>query len=163
MRKTAQAVALGGMMSALAVVIMCLGTIVPIATFICPAFAMITGQITVCFCGRKFGWCWYGVVTILSLLLSFDKEAAVTFTFLGYYPMIKFWFDRYRIGWIGKLVYFNFSIAIMYFLLLQLLGMADLAGEYAELGKVGILMMLIMGNITFFMLDIILSRFSDRK
>ena len=113
MRKTAQAVALGGMMSALAVVIMCLGTIVPIATFICPAFAMITGQITVYFCGRKFGWCWYVVVTILSLLLSFDKEAAVTFTFLGYYPMIKFWFDRYKLGWIGKLVYFNFSNILM--------------------------------------------------
>ena len=163
MRKTAKTVALGGMMSAVAVVIMCMGTIVPIATFVCPALAMIAGQITVRLCGRRIGWCWYGVVVILSLLMSFDKEAAVTFAFLGYYPMIKFWFDRNKLGWVGKLAYFNLSIVVMYLLLLQLFGMADLAEEYAELGKLGIIFMLVLGNVTFYLLDIVLTRLSKRK
>ena len=163
MRRTAKMVALGGMLSAVAVVIMCLGSVIPIATFVCPAFAMIAGQLTVRLCGRRIGWCWYGVVAILSLLMSFDKEAAMTFVFLGYYPMIKSWFDRYRFGWIGKYAYFNISVVAMYFLLLQLFGMAELAQEYSELGRVGIVIMLILGNVTFFMLDIILTRFSKRK
>ena len=163
MRRTAKTVALGGMLSAVAVVIMCLGSVIPIATFVCPAFAMIAGQLTVRLCGRRIGWCWYGVVAILSLLMSFDKEAAMTFVFLGYYPMIKSWFDRYRFGWIGKYAYFNISVVAMYYLLLQLFGMAELAQEYSELGKVGVGIMLLLGNITFFMLDIILTRFSKRK
>ena len=95
--------------------------------------------------------------------MSFDKEAAVTFAFLGYYPMIKFWFDRYKLGWVGKLAYFNFSIVVMYLLLLQLFGMADLAEEYAELGRLGIWFMLVLGNVTFYLLDIVLTRLSKRK
>ena len=163
MRRTAKMVALGGMLSAVAVVIMCLGSVIPIATFVCPAFAMISGQLTVRLCGRRIGWCWYGVVAILSLLMSFDKESAMTFVFLGYYPMIKSWFDRYRFGWIGKYAYFNITVVAMYYLLLQLFGMAELSQEYSELGKVGVVIMLVLGNITFFMLDIILTRFSKRK
>ncbi len=163
MRIKAKHIALGGMMSALAVVIMCLGSIIPIATFVCPAFAMIAGQITLRLCGRRIGWCWYGVVSILSLLMSFDKEAALTFVFLGYYPMIKYRFARCKFGFVWKIVYFNVSIAVMYFLLLHLFGMTELANEYTELGRIGIAIMLIMGNITFFLLDVILTRFSKRK
>ena len=87
----------------------------------------------------------------------------MTFVFLGYYPMIKSWFDRYRFGWIGKYAYFNISVVARYYLLLQLFGMAELAQEYSELGKAGVGIMLVLGNITFFMLDIILTRFSKRK
>ena len=163
MRKSAKTIALGGMMSAVAMVVMCLGSVIPVATFVCPALAMIAGQLTVRLCGRRIGWCWYGAVAILSLLLSFDKEAAMTFVFLGYYPIVKSWFDQYKLGLIGKAAYFNISVMAMYYLLLQLFGMADLADEYAELGKLGIVVLLILGNITFFLLDIILSRFSKSK
>ena len=162
MRKT-KSIALGGMLSALSVVIMCLGGIIPFSTFICPTIAIITGQITLRTCGRKIGWCWYCVVAMLSLLFSVDKEAAVTFLFLGGYPMMKLIFDRYKIGWLLKLVYFNVSILVMYFLLIQLLGMEDLANEYTELGRIGVVIMLLLGNATFFLLDVILSRFKIAK
>ena len=77
--------------------------------------------------------------------------------------MIKYRFARYKFGFVWKIVYFNVSIAIMYFLLLHLFGMTELANEYTELGRIGIAIMLIMGNITFILLDVILSRFSKRK
>ena len=163
MRNSIKDVALGGMMSAVAVVIMCLGGIVPLATFICPMLAIITGQITIRKCDRKIGWCWYAAVAILSLLLSADKEAAVTFAFLGYYPIIKSLFERYKFALLLKCVYFNISISIMYFLLLQLFGMVELAREYAQLGKMGIAIMLILGNITFFMLDRLLGIYAKGK
>ena len=35
------AVALGGVLAALAVVIMCMGGLIPVATFICPAVCMM--------------------------------------------------------------------------------------------------------------------------
>ena len=163
MRRPAKFVALGGMLSALALVIMCLGSIVPVATFVCPALAMITGQITVRLCGKRIGWCWYGTVAILSLLLSFDKESATVFVFLGYYPIIKSWFERYKFAWIGKCIYFNVSVAVMYFLLLRLFGLAELSGEYAELSRIGVAILLVLGNVTFYLLDIILTRCSKKK
>jgi hypothetical protein len=45
----------------------------------------------------------------------------------------------------------------MYFLLIRLLGMADIASEYAEMGRIMTLVMLILGNVTFFLLDRLLS------
>ena len=41
----ASAVALGGVLAALAVVIMCLGTLIPIATYVCPAICMLLVQV----------------------------------------------------------------------------------------------------------------------
>lgn len=150
-------------MSALALVVMCLGTIIPIATFVCPALAMIAGQITVRLCGKRIGWCWYGAVAILSLLFSFDKESATVFVFLGYYPIVKSVFDRLKFGWIGKLIYFNVSITVMYLILLNLFGMADISNEYAELGRIGVVILLVLGNVTFYLLDTVLTRFTKKK
>ena len=41
MRKNARNVALGGMMAALAIVIMCMGGLIPVATFVCPMLCML--------------------------------------------------------------------------------------------------------------------------
>jgi len=150
--------ALGGMLAAVALVIMCLGSLIPLATFICPMLATLTCFIVFRACGKQTAWCWYGVVSILSALMAPDKEAAAVFVFLGYYPCVKPWFDNRRCGWIGKLLLFNSAIGIMYLLLLKLFGMSELAGEYAELGLLGIIVMVLLGNVTFFLLDVLLSK-----
>ena len=83
MRKTPAArIALGGMLAAVALVIMCLGGLIPLATFICPMLATLTGFLAFRFCGKKIAWCWYFAVAVLSLLMSPDKEAAMIFLFL---------------------------------------------------------------------------------
>lgn len=156
--RTVKDIALGGMLTAVALVIMCLGGLIPLATFVCPMFATLTGQVAFRACGRKIAWCWYGAVAILSLLLGPDKEAAATFLFLGYYPFIKPWFDKHRWGWAGKLVLFNCAIGCMYLLLLKLFGMEDLAREYAELGFLGGAVLLVLGNVTFVLLDLLLKK-----
>ena len=96
-------------------------------------------------------------MSILSLLLSPDKEAAAVFTFLGYYPFVKPWFEKFCFGWLWKLLMFNVSIGILYFLILQLFGLSELAGEYSELGTMGGCVMIVLGNITFFLLDKLLT------
>ena len=73
---SAKQIALGGMLAALTLVIFTLGGLIPIATFVCPMFAMLILQLICRLCGRRIGWAWYGCVALLALLLSPDKESA---------------------------------------------------------------------------------------
>lgn len=152
----AASMALGGVMAALAVVIMCMGGLIPVATFVCPMACMMLLSVVLGNCGGRVAWAWYGAVMILSLLLSPDKEAAAVFAFLGYYPILKPKMDKLPISWLWKLLLFNAAILSMYWLLLNVIGMAALVEEFAEMGMVLILVTLLMGNVTFFMLDYLL-------
>ena len=155
--------ALGGMMAALAVVIMSLGGMIPLATFVCPMLCILLLQFVLKACGSRIAWAWYGAVALLSLLLGPDKEAAAVFVFLGYYPIIKPWLERQKLSWLLKLIFFNTVILLMYWLLMNLFGMAELAQEFQEAGTVLTVVTLALGNVTFFMLDVILGRKLGRK
>ena len=157
-RNAAKEIALGGVMAALAVVIMCLGGMIPLATFVCPMFCCLMVKLVFTLCGSRIAWAGYGAVAILSVLLGPDKEAAAVFVFLGYYPIIKPKMDKLPIKWLWKMLYFNVVILAMYALLIHVLGLADVAEEYAELGLIMTIITLLLGNLTFVMLDILLGR-----
>ena len=159
MRNTAaRDMALGGMMAAVAVVIMALGGMIPLNTFLCPIWCMMLLRFVLTICGRRVAWAWYGAVTILSLLLGPDKEAAAIFAVLGYYPILKPWLDRVKGGLVLKLALFNIVILAMYWVLIRVLGMDQIASDYAEMGMVMTAVMLILGNVTFWLLDIVLAK-----
>lgn len=159
MRKTPAArIALGGMLAALAVIIMNLVGIIPVATFICPMLCMMILTLVLRFCGKRIGWAWYGAVAILSALLGPDKEAAAIFVCLGCYPILKPGMDRMKGGTLVKFLFFNCVILLMYWVLINLFGLAQIAQEYRELGLVMTVFTLITGNVIFFMLDRILAR-----
>ncbi|MDD5953597.1 MAG: hypothetical protein PUD38_00170 [Firmicutes bacterium] len=151
-------IAFGGVMAALALVIMNLVGLVPVATFVCPLLTMMILQLVLRFCGCRIGWAWYGAVAILSVLLAPDKEAAAFFVCLGYYPMLKPGLDRMKLGTAVKYLFFNAVILLMYYVLINLLGFDEIAKEFSELGMILTALMLVMGNIIFFMLDKILGR-----
>ena len=155
--------ALGGVMASLAVVIMSLGGLIPVATFACPMLCMLLLAFVTKMCGRRIGWAWYGAVAVLSLLLGPDKEAAAVFAFVGFYPIVKPRFDRLRFGMIAKLALFNVLILTMYWLLIRLLGMEQIGAEFAEVGTVMTAVMLLMGNVIFLLLDRVLTRFARIK
>ena len=144
-------------MAALAIVIMALGTMIPVATFVCPMLCMILLQVICKKCGRRIGWAWYGAVSVLSLLLSPDKEAAAVFLALGCYPIIKPKMDALPIKWLWKGIYFNAVILALYWALLHIYGMAQVAAEFAEMGIVMTIVTLLLGNVCFFLLDRLLS------
>ena len=162
-RNAAKEIALGGMLAALAIVIMCLGGMIPSATFVCPMLCCLLLALVRKLCGDRIAWAWYGAVAILGLLMSPDKEAAAVFVCLGYYPIIKPKFEKSRLKWLWKLLYFNVVILLMYQLLIHLFGMAQLAAEWKELGMVMTLVMLVLGNVTFVLLDRVLSRRPRRR
>lgn len=156
MRNKAYPIALGGMLAAAAVVLMCIGTILPVATYAAPVLCMMVGQMVLKLCGSRMAWAWYGVVALLSLLMAPDKEAAAVFAVLGYYPIVKPKLDRKRGKWLWKGLLFNGSILLLYWILLKLLGIDQLASEFAELGGAMTVVLLVMGNVTFFALDRVL-------
>ncbi len=149
--------ALGGILAALAVVLMGMGTLIPVATYVCPMLCAMLLQVVLRLCGRRTAWAWYGAVSVLSLLLAPDKEAAAVFLFLGNYPIVKTWMDRRKGKLLWKAVYFNASILTLYWILLKLLGIEQLVQEFAEMGKIMTAALLVLGNVTFFLLDKVLS------
>ncbi len=161
--KGAKSVALGGMMAALAVVIMCMGGIIPVATYVCPMLASLILELVRKICGSRIAWAWYGAVAILSLLLAPDKEAAAVFLALGYYPIVKPKLDRMKAKWLWKGLLFNAVTLLTYWLMMHLLGFDQLTAEFAEMGLAMTAVLLILGNVTFFLLDKLLDRRFIRK
>jgi len=151
-------IALGGVLAALAVVIMSLGTLIPVATYVCPMLCALILQLVWKLCGSRTAWAWYGAVSILSLLLAPDKEAAAVFLALGYYPILKPKLDRRKGKWLWKVLFFNGVILAIYWLMMHLFGFDQLAAEFTEMGVLLTAVMLILGNVTFFLLDTLLER-----
>ena len=162
-RGEARVIAFGGMMAALATTIMCLGGLIPIATFTTPVISMLILAYVTKICGKRIGWAWYGAVAILGLMLAPDKEAAAVFAFIGFYPIVKPAFDRMKFGLVLKLILFNTLILIMYGLLIYIMGMDQLAAEFREMGQIMTVITLILGNAVFFLLDKALRRFQKIK
>lgn len=159
----AKAVALGGVLAALAVVIMGMGTIIPVATYVCPVLCAMLLQIVWKTCGKRMAWAWFCAVAVLSVLLAPDKEAAAVFCFLGYYPIVKPWLDRRKLPWLWKGLFFNGATALLYWLLIAVMGMAQVGEEFADMGTVLLVLCLILGNVTFFLLDVLLGRRFPQK
>ena len=157
-------VALGGILAAVAVVIMCLGTLIPVATFVCPMLCILLAKVVLGQCGGKITLAWYGVVCVLSLLLSPDKEAAAVFSALGYYPVIKPKLERLPLSWIWKSLLFNTVILLLYWLLMHIFGMAQLIQEFSQMGAGMTVVTLVLGNVCFFLMDRVLNkRFRVRR
>lgn len=154
--------ALGGVLAALAIIIMCLGTLIPVMTYVCPMACALMLELVRVTCGQRVAWAWYGTVAVLGLLLSPDKEAAAMFVFLGYYPLVKPKLGGKKLSWLFKGALFHVSIGLMYFLLLRILGMEALSDEFQELGTVMLALLLVLGNVTFFLLDRVLSGFGKK-
>ena len=145
--------ALGGLLAALAVVIMSMGTLIPVATYVCPMLCAMILQLVLKTCGKRIAWAWYGAVSILSLLMAPDKEAAAVFLALGYYPIVKRKLDRMKGKWLWKGLLFNSVILLTYWLLMHLFGFDALAAEFSEMGILLVAVMRLLGNATFFLLD----------
>ncbi|MBQ8768237.1 MAG: hypothetical protein IJZ15_01095 [Oscillospiraceae bacterium] len=156
-RNSAANIALGGVLASLAVAITWLGGLIPATTFVCPMLSMLILAVVLKRCGARIAWAWYGAVAILGCLLSPDKEAAAVFAFLGYYPILKPKMDTLQMRWLWKTLLFNAAILLMYWLLMHIFGMAQILSEFEEMGTVLTLVTLLMGNVTFFLLDRLLS------
>ena len=83
-----------GLMVALSIVIMLAGGIIPIATYAAPMISAVLLLPILFEYGRKIAFTAYAAVSLISLFLGLDKEAAFFYLFIGYYPIVKFQLDR---------------------------------------------------------------------
>ena len=157
-RTPAASMAMGGVLAALAVVIMSMGTLIPVATYVCPMICCLILELVRKLCGNRVAWAWYGAVAILGWLMAPDKEAAAVFAALGYYPILKPKLDRMKGKWLWKGLLFNAVILALYWLLMHLFGFDQITQEFAEMGKLMTALTLLLGNVVFFLLDRLLSR-----
>lgn len=129
-------IALCGMLNALAVVLMNLGSLVPLATFCTPLLAMLVLLPVLEEYGPRMGWAAWVSVSILSLLLVTDRETALVYVFFGWYPMVrpKVAAIKSKVLRFGvKLLICNGLIFTLYGLVLRLMGLtADLGGHPAD-------------------------------
>ena len=158
---SAKQVALGGMMAALAVVVMCLGGLIPIATYTCPMICGLLLLPVMALCPERVCWAWYGAVAILSVLLGPDKEAALIFLFLGYYPILHPKLERIPVKILriaAKLLLCNAAALCVFAGLTYVLGLDILVKEYEEYGLAAELLFLAADNLLFFLIDGLLRR-----
>ena len=148
---------MGGVFAALAVVIMNLGGLIPVATYTTPVLCMLILKFVLLTCGKRIAWAWYGAVSVLSLLMSPDKEAAAVFCCLGYYPILKPKLATLRGKWLWKLLVFNVPMIALYSVLIRIVGVTEVTGESEELAGIMLTILLLMGNVTFIALDRLLT------
>ena len=146
------------MLAAVAVVLMSIGTIIPVATYAAPVLCMLVCQVVLKLCGNRIAWAWYGAVAFLSLLLAPDKEAAAVFLVLGYYPILKPKLDSLKGKRLWKGLFFNSAILALYWVLLQVIGIQQLLSDFEGMGLAMTAVLLILGNVTFFLLDRLLEK-----
>ena len=157
MRTNSRQMAMGGVFAALAVVIMNLGGLIPVATYTTPVICMLLLKFVMLTCGTKIAWTWYAAVAILGLLMAPDKEAAAVFAFLGYYPILKPKLETMKGKWLWKLAVFNVSMVVLYSILIRIMGIAEVTGESGELAGAMLAVLLVLGNVTFIALDRLLT------
>ena len=151
-------IALGGLLTALGVVLMFLTGLIPIGTYALPAIAGVL-LMAVIEIGAKWAWMIYAAVAVLSLLFAADKEAALLFVlFFGYYPVLKSFLERISnkvLSWISKFAVFNVAVVACFFLAVNFLQLPE--DSFTVFGIYLPWVFLILGNAVFLIYDIALS------
>ena len=109
--KKSSKTAVGGVITALSIVLMFLTSVIPTLTYALPAAAGFLITLIVIEIDKKWALGVYVAVSLLSVLLIADKEAAVMYImFFGYYPIVKAIFEKHfhsMLLWVLKFAVFN--------------------------------------------------------
>lgn len=164
MRQKSRDMALCGVLCALAVAIMAMGTLIPAATYCCPLLASMTVLPVLILCGEKTSWVFFAASAMLSLLLAPDKEAAAIFLAVGYYPIVKPKLEKKpkSLCWAGKFLLFNAGVLAAYAVLLFVLKPEALLEEFSAMSAALLVGLLLGGNVIFWLDDKLLGRITPR-
>ena len=159
--KNSSKTAMGGMISALSLVIMLLTAVIPYLEYALPAMSGILLVLVVIEINKKWALCTYGAVTILSFLILPNKEAAMMyFAFFGCYPVLKPLLEgtikNNRLCWLLKAIFFNVVAVCAYLVIIYIFGMP--LDDFEDFGKWTVPVLLGMGNIMFVLYDICITR-----
>lgn len=160
MKKSAYKVALGGVVSALALALMFMTGLFPFGTYAFPCFAGILLMAIAIEIGYPLAVSVYVVVSVLSVLFVADKEAATFFVLLfGYYPMIKKLIERIKVKvlqFIVKFIVFNAAVVSAFYIASFVFSIST--ESYTVFGLYIPWLFLIIGNVFFLFYDICIDK-----
>ena len=163
MRKTAYPLALCGLLSGLAIVVMLLGGVVPAAVYCCPILAMVILLPVREEFGTRAALTTYAAVSLLALLLTADKELAFVYVFLGWYSAAQPGFYRLRPAALrisAILLVCSICLVSMYAMLLKVFCLGSVTAEFNGYSTAFRIILLALGNVVFLMADLVLLRMS---
>lgn len=158
--KQSSKTALGGIVSALSVILMFMTAVMPFMTYALPMLAGILLIFMVIEINKKWAFVVYVAVSLLAVFVVPDKEAATFYiAFFGYYPIIKSTLEKHlpRVAeWIVKFVIFNAAVLGAFFMTVYVMGIPF--DEAEEFGKYGAVVLLGIANAAFLSYDILLTK-----
>ena len=161
MRLQARRTALCGLLAALAVVFLMMGSLIPAALYACPILAMLALLPVREEFGRSTALTAYAAVSILAVLLVPDKELALLFVFFGWYPPVQPLLDRIRpriLQAAVKLILANAAAVLLYSLLMWVFHLASVTEELKGITGAMLAVLLFCANILFVLTDIVFHR-----
>jgi hypothetical protein len=163
MQKKSAQIAVGGVFSALSLVLMFLTGLVPFATYALPMLAGAMLVAVVIENGRRTALTVYVSVSLLAFFIVPDREAALMFVgFFGYYPIVKAMLERLKTRILEaavKQLLFNAAVVGSYLAAAYLLGMTELLEGMGDFGKYSLLILLAAGNVLFLIYDFALTKY----
>lgn len=161
-RRRSRRAALCGLLAALALVLLSLGSVIPLATFAAPLLAMVCLLPVLLEYGAGTALLLYAGTALLALLLCADKELALFYAFLGWYPAVR---PRLAplprpVRILLKCAMFTLAMAVMYLLIIFLFQMEAVAEEFAGYSTLMLALLVVLGNTSFLLLDVLLLRMS---
>lgn len=157
MKKVSYKVSLGGIVAALCLLMMFMTAVFPPLNITLPLFAGMLISVVAIEINCSWAFVTYAVVAVLSFFVTPDKEAWLFFTFFfGYYPVAKSYFEGLKnkaLCWICKIVSFNVSIVIIFYVTMNILGTIDLFEEFGFYNEWLIPALLVFGNLVFLFYD----------
>ncbi len=158
MNKSIKKLTFCGLIAALCSVIMLL-SYVPYLTYSAPAVASVF--IMVCFIetGNKYTLYAYIASAVIVFFFAEPTSKILYAVFFGNYPLLKCLYEKpqsHFAEWILKLLSFNISVIIIYLILKVLTGLSF--NDFADIGRYGAYIFLLLCNGAFVVFDIALSR-----
>lgn len=155
-------VALCGLLASLMIIVMLLGSIVPMAALLCPAIAALFLIPAIRECGMSTGISLYGATAVLSLILVPDKEVALLFTmFMGPIPLLRPLIDRISprpLRIFIKLLACNLLLVLCYTILLLVFTPTGLGAELGSYTLGMLLILLFLFNLLFLFFDVSITK-----
>ena len=159
--KKSQKIACGGLITALAIVLMISSNLIPSLLFSLPALAVLVIYTLSVVSGSGYALISYAAVSLLSFFFCGSKAVSLCFIlFLGYYPLLKKQIEKLRsrlAAYIVKLLVFNAAAAAVYALLTFVFSSPVFTRWLGE--KWLIIPLIFALNIVFLLFDICLTMF----
>lgn len=156
--KKSKPIALCGLLAALSLVLMFLGSVLWVFTYVAPLVSSLIIAIICDLAGKKYAFITYLAVSIISVFFLPDKECALTYAFFfGYYVIIKSPLEKIKpkaLSYLVKLLIYNAGIISSQLLLIYAFKI-PLDNNW---GRWGIVLLIALANLVFAAYELMLSK-----